>query len=73
VLHELRRQGIGAGVHYPKPVHLLPCFEELGYARGDFLIAERLSDEELSLPVFPGLTDEQIARVARALVAATAG
>jgi dTDP-4-amino-4,6-dideoxygalactose transaminase len=59
-------------VHYPNPVHLQPCFAELGHKRGDFPNAERLADEELSLPMFPELTDEQVAIAVNTLGAALA-
>jgi dTDP-4-amino-4,6-dideoxygalactose transaminase len=70
VLAELNGQGIGAGVHYPVPVHLQPAFRELGYAPGDFPVAERAAGEILTLPLFPQITEEQQARVAEALVKA---
>ncbi|MCX6841807.1 MAG: DegT/DnrJ/EryC1/StrS family aminotransferase [candidate division WOR-3 bacterium] len=70
VAHELQDAGIGTNVHYPNPIHLQPCLSELGHKRGDFPNAERLADEELSLPMYPELTDEQITQVAAALGAA---
>ena len=70
VLNKLQQAGIGAGIHYPQPVHLLPCFVELGYRRGDFPIAERIGNEELSLPMYAEISDEQIATVANALLCA---
>jgi dTDP-3-amino-3,4,6-trideoxy-alpha-D-glucose transaminase len=67
VAAELRAAGIGVGVHYPTPIHLQPAWRHLGYARGDFPVAERLADTCLSLPCFPGIGEEQQARVAGAL------
>jgi len=61
---ELARNGIQTGVHYPIPVHLQGAYANLGYKRGDFPVTERIASEQLSLPMFPELTDEQIARVA---------
>ncbi|HSA51949.1 MAG TPA: DegT/DnrJ/EryC1/StrS family aminotransferase [Yinghuangia sp.] len=72
VLVDLNASGIGAGVHYPVPVHLQPAFRELGYARGDFPVAERAAQEILTLPLFPQITEEQQARVADALAKALA-
>jgi dTDP-4-amino-4,6-dideoxygalactose transaminase len=72
VLADLQAEGIGAGVHYPRPVHLHPAFAHLGYARGDFPVAERKARRVLSLPIFPGITEEQVRAVAAALVRAVA-
>jgi dTDP-4-amino-4,6-dideoxygalactose transaminase len=58
---------ISCGIHYPTPIHLQPSFSSLGYARGDFPIAERIANEELSLPIFPEITDEQIDHVVKHL------
>jgi dTDP-4-amino-4,6-dideoxygalactose transaminase len=63
VLTELNAAGIGAGIHYPAPVHLLPAFAGLGLGRGAFPVAEKLADEILSLPIYPGITAEQQHRV----------
>jgi dTDP-4-amino-4,6-dideoxygalactose transaminase len=67
VARKLQDAGIGTNVHYPNPIHLQPCLAELGHKRGDFPNAERLADEELSLPMYPELTDEQMALVANTL------
>ena len=50
VLAALNAAGIGAGIHYPAPVHLTGAFRDLGYAEGDFPHAEEASGEILSLP-----------------------
>ena len=60
---ELREAGIGASVHYPRPAHLNPAWSDLG-GRGAFPAAERLAERTLSLPMFPGITDDEIERVA---------
>ena len=67
VLRALRERGIGAAVHYPTPVHLQPAWRGLGYSEGDFPAAERAAASVLSLPLFPGITDEEIDLVAGAL------
>jgi dTDP-4-amino-4,6-dideoxygalactose transaminase len=70
VLEQLHSVGIGAGIHYPVPVHLTPAFAGLGYAPGAFPVAERTANELLSLPLFPEITAEQQQRVASALLSA---
>lgn len=67
----LQEKGIQTGLHYPIPVHLQKAWAELGHRRGDFPVSERIADEELSLPMFPELTDEQIDMVCEALVQAS--
>lgn len=59
----LAEHGIGTLIHYPIPPHLQAAYVELGYAQGDFPIAERMNAEVLSLPLWPGMTDTQVARV----------
>ena len=60
---ELNSQGIQTGIHYPVPSHLQPAFHTLGYHPGDFPNAEGLSQEILSLPMYPGLEIRQIDHV----------
>ena len=67
VLAALRAEGIGAAIHYPTPAHLQPAWQQLGYGAGDFPVAEALARRALTLPVFPGITDAEIERVADAL------
>lgn len=57
----LHERGIGAGIHYPKPLHLQPAYEYLGHKQGDFPVAEACAQRVLSLPCYPELTDGQIA------------
>lgn len=56
----LEQQGIHTLVHYPVPIHLQKAYVSLGYGKGDFPIAERISSTELSIPLYPGLTSEEI-------------
>ncbi len=51
---------VETNIHYPTPAHLQPAYADLGYARGDFPVAEAFADQTLSLPMFPGLTETQI-------------
>ncbi|WP_104091154.1 DegT/DnrJ/EryC1/StrS aminotransferase family protein [Arthrobacter sp. GMC3] len=70
VLEFLNDVGIGAGVHYPTPVHLTKAFSYLGKGEGDFPVAEAAAGRILSLPIFPHITAAQQQRVVEALVGA---
>jgi dTDP-4-amino-4,6-dideoxygalactose transaminase len=67
VLARLKQAGIGAGVHYPIPLHRQPAYADLGYAEGRLPHAERAAREVLSLPIYPEITDAQLVTVATAL------
>ena len=69
VLNALHEAGIGAGVHYPIPIHLQGAYAHLGHSEGDFPMAEKAAKEILSLPLFPEITEEQQARVVEVLKA----
>lgn len=60
VQEKLKVAGIPTAVHYPMPLHLQECFEYLGYKQGDFPISEIVSQEIMSLPMNPYVTDEEI-------------
>jgi dTDP-4-amino-4,6-dideoxygalactose transaminase len=64
----LTRQEIATGVHYPVPLHLQPCYARLGYRKGDFPAAEAACEQVLSLPLFPEMSQTQIARVVDAVL-----
>lgn len=59
----LNDAGIGTNKHYPIPMHMQECYKDLGIKDGDLPIAEEISRTELSLPMFYGMTDEQIDHV----------
>jgi dTDP-4-amino-4,6-dideoxygalactose transaminase len=61
----LHERGIATRVYYPGTVPSQPCFAHLGYTPGTFPVSERLTREVLSLPIYPGLTMEQVDRVTR--------
>jgi len=63
VLSRLHDAGVGAAIHYPVPLHRQPSLSGLGYATDQFPVANRLAAEILSLPIYPGLSDDQIDRV----------
>lgn len=52
--------GIGTTIHYPTPIHMQNAYSDLGLNAGDLPIAEKISREEISLPMFYGMTNEQI-------------
>jgi len=60
----LADNGIDSGVYYPSPLHLQKAYAHLGYREGDLPEAERAAREVLSIPVHPGLSEEQIRYVA---------
>jgi dTDP-4-amino-4,6-dideoxygalactose transaminase len=59
----LGERGIQTGRHYPEPPHLSTAYSGLGYRSGAFPVAEKLAAEVLSLPIFPGMTESQVAAV----------
>lgn len=63
----LRDQGIGTLIHYPIPPHLQEAYQHLGFKKGDFPIAEKISGSALSLPIYPGLGEEEIQYICRSL------
>lgn len=65
---ELAAADIQSGIHYPVPCHLQPAFHHLGYQPGDFPIAEQLSQEILSLPMYPGMTEDQLEYVVKTIM-----
>lgn len=54
---------IGTNKHYPIPMHLQECYKDLGFVKGDFPIAEEISKTELSIPMYYGMTEEEISYV----------
>jgi dTDP-4-amino-4,6-dideoxygalactose transaminase/acetyltransferase-like isoleucine patch superfamily enzyme len=64
LMNQLKDAGIGLAIHYPIPLHLQKAYASLNYSLGDFPVAEQVSGEIVSLPMFPQLRADQQARVA---------
>ena len=63
----LAAKGIATGRHYPEPLHLSPAFAHLGGSEGAFPVTEALAGELISLPIFPGITEQQMTHVTEAI------
>jgi dTDP-4-amino-4,6-dideoxygalactose transaminase len=70
VKQHLAERGIASVVYYPVPLHLQPLYADAGLKPGALPQSERAANEVLSLPIYPGLTEAQIARVAQAVIEA---
>jgi dTDP-4-amino-4,6-dideoxygalactose transaminase len=73
ILTALQEQGMGCGIHYPIPIHLQRAYASLNLGPGAFPVSERCAKEFLSLPMFPELTEPQVAAVAEALAEVVEG
>lgn len=58
--HYLLEKGISTNKHYPIPIHLQECYKNLGYKKGEFPVAEEISATQLSLPLYYGMTSEEV-------------
>jgi len=59
----LDEKGIEVLIHYPIPIHLQKAYKELGFIKGDFKIVEKICKMELSIPLYPGMSEEEITYV----------
>jgi perosamine synthetase len=59
----LKERGVGSGIYYPIPVHRQKPFAALGYGEQHYPVTERLTEQVLSIPVHPSLTDDEVATV----------
>lgn len=64
----LAAHGIASGLHYPTPIHLQAAYADAGYRKGDFPVTERLSEEILSLPMYPELDRDSLERIAETVL-----
>ena len=70
VLARLSEAGIGAGIHYPLPIHRMPAFDGAYVRHGSLSRSERMAEEILSLPIYPGITAAQQEQIADVLLKA---
>ena len=71
MMSQLKKAGIGTGIHYPIPLHLQKAYAAMHYRPGDFPVTEKAAAEIVSLPMFPQLTAPQQARVVEEVVSFT--
>lgn len=62
----LGARGVASAVHYPTPIHLTEAYAHLGQGPGSFPVCEALASRICSLPLFPGITEGELERVAKA-------
>ena len=55
----LNDKGICTNKHYPIPLHLQECYKDLGFKKGDYPVAEEISETELSIPMYYGMKEEE--------------
>ena len=67
VLAGLLEAGIGAGIHYPHPIHMTGAYAHLGQREGSFPVAEEAAEQILSLPIYPHISEKQQELVADTL------
>ena len=67
LIQYLEERGIGSIIHYPIPPHLSEAYGYLGYKMGDYPITEAYAATILSLPMYNGMTAEEIEKVIQAL------
>jgi dTDP-4-amino-4,6-dideoxygalactose transaminase len=67
MVEHLKLQGVGAGIHYPVPVHRQPAYLKEGYGDISLPVTEQVAGEVVSLPLYPELSSEQIEYVARSV------
>jgi len=68
MMSQLKKAGIGTGIHYPIPLHLQKAYAAMHYRPGDFPVTEKAAAEIVSLPMFPQLTAPQQAKVVEEVV-----
>ena len=64
---DLSKRGIETGLHYPLPLHLQQAYRSLGHGPGDFPVSEEVAKSCLSLPIYPGMSNEAVDYVCGAI------
>jgi len=67
LMSHLEQCGVGTAAHYPVPIHLQHAYADLGFGPGAFPVAEAAASQVVSLPIFPQLTDDEVAYVAESV------
>ncbi|MBW8001945.1 MAG: DegT/DnrJ/EryC1/StrS family aminotransferase [Planctomycetes bacterium] len=65
LMASLGEKNISCGIHYPIPLHLQDAYRDMGHSKGSFSVAEKCSEQVISLPMYPELSEEQIEKVSR--------
>ena len=60
LVEHLKKNEVQYSIYYPKPLHLQKCFDYLGYKKGDFPVAEKVSQSILALPIYPEITEDEV-------------
>ena len=67
LIAHLAQRGVGTATHYPVPIHLQHAYADLGLGPGAFPVAEAAASQVVSLPIYPQLTDDEVAYVAQSV------
>lgn len=63
----LNSKEISTNKHYPIPIHLQECYKDLGFKKRDFPVAEEISNTELSIPMYYGMTEEEVSYIIKVI------
>ena len=67
LMQKLKEHGVGTLIHYPIPIHLQESHSDLGYRPGSLPVTEEIVNEILSLPLYVGLTTNQVSQISNAV------
>jgi dTDP-4-amino-4,6-dideoxygalactose transaminase len=67
LMQYLKEQGVETAIHYPTPLPGLPAYKYLNYKPSDYLVADKLQYEILSLPIYPEMTEKMVEHVSNLL------